>query len=240
MLESREWFSAGSGIDRVQGFITPRSVRAIRCILDHQEKTQILGSIAEIGTFRGKTFVGLAAAARDGERVVGVDIFPEDVQQSLLRSAAEFLSEEQRKRIVLVKRDSSTLDYYEWSKILGEKARFVHVDGNHTITAVRYDIMLSASHLCVGGIVLIDDFLHDWYPDVTEGIIDALKIIPNIVPVAVIPRSGNLMNGGTKLICSERSSADLYSKLILSEFSDKRPRGISLAGSNVISFMNMD
>ncbi|WP_296502815.1 hypothetical protein, partial [Phenylobacterium sp.] len=81
---------------------------------------------------------------------------------------------------------------------------------------------------------------HDWYPDVTEGIIDALKIIPNIVPVAVIPRGGNLMNGGTKLICSERSSADSYSNLILSEFSDMRPRGISLAGSNVIPFMNMD
>ena len=161
MLESREWFSAGSGIDRVQGFITPRSVRAIMCILGHQEKAQISGSIAEIGTFRGKTFIGLAAASRDGERVVGVDIFPDDVQQSLLRSAAEFLSEEQRKRIVLVKRDSSTLDYCDWSTILGEKSRFVHVDGNHTIKAVRYDIMLSSSHLCVGGIVLIDDSLHD-------------------------------------------------------------------------------
>ena len=240
MLESREWFSAGSGIDRVQGFITPRSVRAIMCILGHQEKAQISGSIAEIGTFRGKTFIGLAAASRDGERVVGVDIFPDDVQQSLLRSAAEFLSEEQRKRIVLVKRDSSTLDYCDWSTILGEKSRFVHVDGNHTIKAVRYDIMLSSSHLCVGGIVLIDDFLHDWYPDVTEGIIDALRILPNIVPVAVIPRSENLLNGGTKLICAERSSANFYRNLILSEFSEMRPREISLAGSNVVCFMNID
>ena len=240
MLESREWFSAGSGIDRVQGFITPRSVRAIRCILGHQEKAQISGSIAEIGTFRGKTFIGLAAASRDGERVVGVDIFPDDVQQSLLRSAAEFLSEEQIKRIVLVNRDSSTLDYCEWSTILGEKSRFVHVDGNHTIKAVRYDIMLSSSHLCVGGIVLIDDFLHDWYPDVTEGIIDALRILPNIVPVAVITRGENLLNGGTKLICAERSSANFYRNLILSEFSEMRPREISLAGSNVVCFMNID
>jgi predicted O-methyltransferase YrrM len=87
MLDWREWFSAGSGIDRVQGFITPRSVRAIKSILEHQDQASIGGSIAEIGTFRGKTFIGLAAATREGERVVGIDIFPDDVQQSLINSA---------------------------------------------------------------------------------------------------------------------------------------------------------
>jgi len=240
MLDWREWFSSGSGIDRVQGFITPRSVRAIRCILEHQEKSAITGSIAEIGTFRGKTFIGLAAATRDGERVVGIDIFPDDVQQSLIISAGEVLSEEQKKRILLVKRDSSTLEFWEWSRILGEKARFVHVDGNHTNLAVRYDIMLAASHLSSGGVVLIDDFLHDWYPDVTEGIIDALKLIPNIVPVAVIPRSGRLLNGGTKLLCVEKNSSDSYRDLILSEFSEMKSRRFVVAGSVVTGFMNAD
>jgi predicted O-methyltransferase YrrM len=240
MLDWREWFAAGSGIDRVQGFITPRSVRAIRSVLDHQEKASVKGSIVEIGTHRGKTFIGLAAATREGERVVGVDIFPDDVQQSLINSVIEVLSEEQKKRILLVKRDSSTLDYWEWSRILGDKARFVHVDGNHTNSAVRYDIMLSASHLAAGGIVIIDDFLHDWYPDVTEGIIDALKIIPNIVPAVVIPRSGSLVNGGTKLLCVERSSVDAYRNLMISEFAEMRPRQIMLAGSVVTAFMNAD
>ena len=74
----------------------------------------------------------------------------------------------------------------------------------------------------------------------TEGIIDALGILPNIVPVAVIPRGENLLNGGTKLICAERSSANFYRNLILSEFSEMRPREISLAGSNVVCFMNID
>lgn len=240
MLDWREWFSAGSAIERVQGFITPRSVRAIRSILEHQETASIAGSIAEIGTFRGKTFVGLAAAAREGERVVGVDVFPDDVQQSLINSATEFLSEEQRKRILLAKRDSSTLEFWEWARLIGEKARFVHVDGNHTNSAVRYDILLASSHLCVGGVVLIDDFLHDWYPDVTEGIIDVLKIIPNVVPVAVIPRTGRLVNGGTKLVCVEKSSAESYRKLMISEFSEVRPRQIMLAGSVVTAFMNAD
>ena len=240
MLDWREWFSAGSAIDRVQGFITPRSVRAIRSILEHQEKAAIRGSIAEIGTFRGKTFIGLAAATNDGERIVGVDIFPEDVQQSLINSASEFLSEEQKKRILLAKRDSSTLEFWEWSRLIGEKARFVHVDGNHTNSAVRYDIMLSASHLSKGGVVLIDDFLHDWYPDVTEGIIEALKILQNLVPVAVIPRTGRLLNGGTKLLCVERSSVEEYRNVIISEFSEVRPRRIMLAGSDVTAFMNPD
>jgi predicted O-methyltransferase YrrM len=240
MLDWREWFSAGSSIDRVQGFITPRSVRAVRSILAHQDQASIGGSIAEIGTFRGKTFIGLAAATREGERVVGIDIFPDDVQKSLIDSAKEFLSEDQLKRIVLAKRDSSSLEFWEWAKLIGEKARFVHVDGNHTNLAVRYDIMLAASHISKGGIVLIDDFLHDWYPDVTEGIIDALKVIPNIAPVAVIPRSGKLLNGGTKLLCVERSSIEDYRSLMVSEFSELRPRRIMLAGAAVTTFMNAD
>lgn len=240
MLDWREWFSAGSSIDRVQGFITPRSVRAVRSILVHQDQASIGGSIAEIGTFRGKTFIGLAAATREGERVVGIDIFPDDVQQSLINSAKEFLSEDQLKRIILAKRDSSSLEFWEWARLIGEKARFVHVDGNHTNLAVRYDIMLAASHISKGGIVLIDDFLHDWYPDVTEGIIDALKVIPNIVPVAVIPRSGKLMNGGTKLLCVERSSIEDYRSLMVSEFAELKPRRIMLAGAAVTTFMNAD
>ena len=240
MLDWREWFSAGSGIDRVQGFITPRSVRAIKSILEHQDQASIGGSIAEIGTFRGKTFIGLAAATREGERVVGIDVFPDDVQQSLINSAREVLSEDQLKRVILAKRDSSSLEFWEWARLIGEKARFVHVDGNHTNLAVRYDIMLSASHISTGGVVLIDDFLHDWYPDVTEGIIDALKMIPNIAPVAVIPRSGKLLNGGTKLLCVERSSIEAYRNLIVSEFSELRPRRIMLAGAAVTAFMNAD
>jgi hypothetical protein len=157
-----------------------------------------------------------------------------------INSAREVLSEDQLKRVILAKRDSSSLEFWEWARLIGEKARFVHVDGNHTNLAVRYDIMLSASHISTGGVVLIDDFLHDWYPDVTEGIIDALKMIPNIAPVAVIPRSGKLLSGGTKLLCVERSSIEAYRNLIVSEFSELRPRRIMLAGATVTAFMNAD
>jgi predicted O-methyltransferase YrrM len=240
MLDWREWFSTGSKINNVQGFITPRSVRAIKSILEYQERSSITGSIAEIGTFRGKTFIGLAAAAKGDERVIGVDIFPDDVHQSIVGSINSELGEDQRKRVFLAKRDSSTIEFWEWSRLIVQKARFVHVDGNHTNAAVKYDIMLGASHLASGGVVLIDDFLHDWYPDVTEGIIEALRIIPNIVPVAVIPRSGRLLEGGTKLLCAERSSAEDYRAAIISEFSEMRPRRIGLAGSAVTAFLNTD
>jgi hypothetical protein len=75
---------------------------------------------------------------------------------------------------------------------------------------------------------------------VTEGIIDALKMIPNIVPVAVIPRSGRLLNGGTKLLCVEKSSSDAYRDLILSEFVEMKSRKFVVSGSVVTGFMNAD
>lgn len=240
MVGWRDYFKSDGPIKEVQGFITPRSIRAIHSIIDFQNRHSISGSLSEIGTYRGKTFVGLALSSRDGERVVGLDIFPGDVQQSLVNHLNKFLEQSQKSRVVLVKKDSSTVSFLEWAQYNGSKTRFVHVDGNHTKAAVQHDILLASSYLSEGGVVLIDDFLHDFYPDVTEGILETLNVLHNIVPVAVIPRSGRLLDGGTKLLCVEKSYAEPYTSLIISEFSEIKPRQVSFAGSKLISFIVED
>lgn len=227
-------------MELIRGFISPRAARAILEIFRYQKINNINGSIAEIGTYLGKTFIGLALAANQGERVVGVDIFPEGIAEQLNESLRQHVPSGGPGTVHLLKMDSSIISTKQWIELLEKPARFVHIDGNHNHDAVLNDINLASNFLADKSIVLIDDFLHDWYPDVTEGVLNAIRYSKNLRPVAVIPRSGPLTRGGSKLICSTAESAEEYKKLIVNLFSEMRFRRINIAGYNAITFMSAD
>jgi hypothetical protein len=79
---------------------------------------------------------------------------------------------------------------------------------------VLKDVQLVMSSLAPRALIVFDDFLHDWYPDLTEGILEALRAYPALVPVAVIPRTGPVQQGGTKLVCSTPDGAQMYAEII--------------------------
>lgn len=236
-----EWFAPGGGKDAIDGFISPRGARAISAVLSSQAARGVGGNIAEIGTFYGKTFIGLVMAANSGETILGVDIYPDEMQRRLSGSLAGRLPEDIDFYPRLLKADSRTISRQRWRDLLQNKpARFVHVDGDHTHAAVLNDVKLAASFLADDAVVMVDDFLHDWYPDVTEGVLEALKAVRGLRPVAVIPRSSSLLGGGTKLLCTTSGTVDLYKNLMTQTFSELRVREALLCGQPVISFINED
>jgi predicted O-methyltransferase YrrM len=200
------YFSEGK--KRVRGFLTDGSAAAILMILRLQAKQDIKGQIAEIGTYHGKTFVGLALALRDEEKIVGLDIFVErenDFEANLRTNYRSFGIPDNKVRL---HRGSSTdISRPQWQALLGGPARFIHVDGEHTRKAAFHDLTLSASALAPGGIILVDDILHSWYPDVTLGLLDFLHQELDICAVALIDRECPFLKGGAKLVLTR--SADL-------------------------------
>lgn len=234
------WFAPTGGMTKVQGFISPRAARAISAILTHQQDRKLVGSLAEIGAFCGKTMVGMALAGNPGERVIGIDIFPDDMAQRLFNTLKMALPVETGAKVQLVKIDSTTLEPIDWMKLLAQPARFVHIDGDHTYNAVLSDLQLAGSYLAAEAVVVIDDFLHDWYPDVTEGVLNGLRVAKNLRPVAVIPRSGSLMNGGTKLICATPGAVDDYLALMKATFPELKGNSVRIAGHPAFAFFNYD
>lgn len=233
-----EWFAGGMKV--VDGFISPRAARTISALLTHQKASSIHGALAEIGTFRGKTFIGLAMAAKPGEHVVGLDIFEEDVGEALVASLKTALPGNAASHVRVAKRDSTTVTPAEWMNLLGKPARFVHIDGDHTYEAVLSDVQLATTFLADGAIVVLDDFMHEWYPDVTEGILDALRVSKNLFPVAVIPRTGSVMGGGTKLVCTTPGAVNDCFRLIRDTLKGTTFRNCRIAGKPAWAFFNYD
>lgn len=234
MHDHEAWFAPG-GADGVRGFLSPISADAISRLLSDQRARAVVGNLVEIGTYMGRTFVGLAKASREGERVIGFDLFPPAVETGF-REAIARLPEELRARITAIRRDTRTLTVAQWLGSLGGPARFVHVDGGHSYETIVNDLQLAAAHLTADAVVVLDDFLHDWYPDLTEGMIDALRASRLLVPVAVMPRNGPIREGGSKLVCATREAAGHYRRLLTDAYHDRQPQARRLAGHEVMVF----
>ncbi|WP_192814099.1 class I SAM-dependent methyltransferase [Rhodovulum sp. PH10] len=233
--EHELWFAPEGGSSAVPGFLTSVSAQFISTLLTYQIDKEIKGSISEIGTFMGKTFVGLVKASRRDEIVLGLDVFPEYVELGFKKTMSQ-LPKTEVENVVAVKKSSRDVSTLEWISRLKTPARFIHIDGEHSYDAIANDLRLASSFLSKRSIVVIDDFLHDWYPDLTEGIIDSFKILRNIVPIAVAPRLGHLQDGGTKLICSTEDGALEYRNHILNTFRDKKARTVRFVGREIITF----
>jgi methyltransferase family protein len=206
-----EWFRDPPAT--VQGLLQPEGGLAIAACLDVQAERGIGGSLAEIGTFAGKTFIGLALASRPGERVIGVDPF--EVNGIKFRyhfdyNTIQHLPDETLERLTVVHAGSETLTPAHWTELLGLPARFVHVDGDHTQKAIQHDLALASASLAPGAVVVLDDIFNETCPDLTTGMIDGLRHFSQLVPIALIPRLGPHQEGGAKLVCGDPALATVY------------------------------
>ncbi len=122
----------------------------------------------------------------------------------------QHLPDDTLNRLTIVHAGSETLTPAHWSELLGAPARFVHLDGDHTQKAIQHDLMLASASLAPGAVVVLDDIFNETCPDLTTGIIDGLRRLPQLAPIALIPRLGPHQEGGAKLVCGEPALAPVY------------------------------
>ncbi len=126
------------------------------------------GAILEIGSFKGKSTVGLASvAARYGlGKVVAVDphTAPAPTDPELRGQATsydDFLGTLEQARLVdqvEIHRAYSRDVARGW----GRPIRFLWIDGDHTYPGAKQDLDLFAPHLVEGAIVALHDVLHSF------------------------------------------------------------------------------
>jgi len=199
----------------VKGFLTAGSAYALLTILEAQMRDGIGGPLAEIGTYHGKSLIGFGLAAAPGEHVVGIDLFRErggDFEAVLRDHWRSFGLAEDRLR--LHRGASTALDTSGWAQLVCTPARLVHVDGEHTRTAARHDLGLAASLLAADGVIVVDDVLHAWYPEITLAVAEFLIENPLFKAFAILDRQGPLIGGGAKMMIARANATARYEEAL--------------------------
>lgn len=203
-------------VQSIPGWLDDFTARCAMELLDAQAANGLSGSLLEIGVYGGRFCSILARAAlSDGSHLVGIDPFEhfrlEDVEQTLLK-AQQFAQQEAKAKPSLIPGLSENWTADRLLSTLGERARFVHIDGSHDREDVLWDLDMCDKVLAPHGIIAIDDFFNPLCLGVMEATFQFFQGQPRLaVPLAVVP--------GKLLLCG-RKHADFY-KQKLSDFASE-------------------
>ena len=200
MLRIARAFRYVDHLAKIDGWLNETTALAIMEILWLQERSGIRGDLAEIGVFRGKSFLALAAGASLGERLVAIDIFdtpdvaaerPEhDVtaygsgnEASFRANLAEYFPGTE---VTVIARSSSDLRGREREFGLTD-LRFLSIDGGRTRQLTLNDLRVADVGLAKDGLCCLDDVVNPHWLGVISGLFEFLQSGPALVPVALFP-----------------------------------------------------
>ncbi|RYG28911.1 MAG: class I SAM-dependent methyltransferase [Burkholderiales bacterium] len=157
------------------------AVRTIQ-LLAWQQEQGIKGPFVEIGVFAGKYLsILVRAAALSDERVIGFDTFQYVSEQGLREHIAAVPGAD---RVELVSGVTGNLSSWDMMNHIGEKPRFVSIDGSHDCVDVFWDFSLIEQILAPQGVVVADDFLNPLTLGVGEAIHKFFATPRNLAPFA--------------------------------------------------------
>ncbi len=206
------------GYRRVRGMSSRFAAAICGWLLAHQAGHGIAGDALELGCFEGRFLIALGLALEPGERVVGLDGFdwPDDrVHDRLVANCAAHGLEPERWRAHRAR--TTELDAAGLARLLeGRRARFVHVDGDHSPEVLRHDLDLAAAVVDDRGLLCLDDMLHPVYPFLVVAVRDWLAANPGWLVTAVLDREDTV--GSAKFLLCRREAAALYERALMDRY----------------------
>lgn len=142
-------------------------------VLSYQSAMGIKGDLLEIGSYHGRSTALMANCLEPGERIVLCDAFELNTDdnyidtpspENLISNIKSVNPEIENDRIVIHKCLSNDLQLDA-----EDKFRFIHIDGGHSAEQVYSDLQLCSKHLLSNGIIVMDDYHNNLWPEVTRG-----------------------------------------------------------------------
>jgi hypothetical protein len=143
------------------GWFFQRSSAIWDCLLTHQDEMKIGGNLLEIGVYRGKSALLSAMHARREEICLFVDPVLHEQTETILRDAS-------KAACVFVREPSVSLHCNPMSLSHARSFRWIHIDGEHSGTAVHEDMTIGCQLLGENGVLVLDDFFSPIWPQITK------------------------------------------------------------------------
>jgi len=181
-------------IDSVSGYLSTVDALAIGELGKFQSSRGICGDMCEFGVHHGRLFFILAHLRREGERLLGCDLFIDgpqnDVREHRGRDQAIWKNKERLKIELaedeLLKCDTLKISPDELLARIG-KPRLISVDAGHLHHEVQNDMRLAGAIVAEQGVIIADDYFNIYWPDVTTAVNDFLKERDDFAPFLITP-----------------------------------------------------
>lgn len=143
-------------------------------ILNMQNATGVQGDILEIGSYHGRSTGLLASHLKNNETLVVCDAFAQETDDPYDRRPTPDVLMSNIGRIA-GQVNASSIDIHsclssQLSLEPGKRFRFSHIDGGHDFATVTADLHVAWEHSISGGVVVVDDYKHDDFPQVTTAL----------------------------------------------------------------------
>ena len=207
------------GFERVRGMSSKFAAGICGHLMRRQTELGIAGDLVEIGTYEGRFFIALTLGLQPGEHALGMDVFdwPDaGVQQRMVDNcAAHGLTPD---RFTSWKASSRSLAPADLLQKLGagRKARFIHVDSEHTPECLAHDLELAHAALHERGVIALDDMLHPSYPMLLTAVIDYLTRHPEMRVLCIIDRE--TISAAAKFLICRTDVVPLYEQDLMESF----------------------
>jgi hypothetical protein len=159
-------------IDAIPGWFGFHSYCLWRSLLDRQAAME--GDLFEIGVWKGRSASVLATYRKDREKLYLCDL---RLDEPAVRSAVESVGARYT-NIVPLSGPSSDLPGKLDLQSMYQAVRWLHIDGEHTGTAVWRELELANRIVTQEGLVVVDDFFSPRYPANTTEVIRYLEKNP--------------------------------------------------------------
>lgn len=183
------------GQREIGGWLFPYSARFIDDLASLQLDSGVQGAVGEIGVHHGKLFILMALARQPGEKGIAIDVF-DDQHLNLDSSGAgdRAIFEDNLRRWVSDTGDVTILQRSSFDVTPGDildsvgPLRLASIDGGHTEDCVVNDFGLIESVLAPKGVVILDDYFNEYWPDVASGVARyMMEPAAKLRPFAVTP-----------------------------------------------------
>jgi hypothetical protein len=203
-----------SHIDDVDGWLDKTSAIISHGLMRHQSAIGLTGPVCEIGVHHGKYFIALACGLRPNEKGIAIDLFEsreENIEHPGLGERGMFDQNVERflypPSITVISANSTRLAADDIST--HGAVRFFSVDGRHTEAITSSDLHLAERSIATGGIVALDDILHQGWTGVISGYVRYRQEGGSLRAFALVPN---------KLLLTDVGSAASYKNFMRTEF----------------------
>lgn len=218
----------------VNGWLEPIAIAMIITCGEIQNVLGIHGPVCEIGVHHGRLFILLHLLTQPGELSIGWDLFDNQAENIDQSGQGDYLMVKKNidlhgcrtEDINLIQVNSLHLNPKRIADECAGAPRFFSVDGGHTADIAYSDVRLASSTLIEGGILIVDDYFNEQWPEVAIGVSRFLNESDcHAIPFAI---------GGNKYFFTNSTSVAQQYREALLALQDFQVRQTSVLGHPVV------